>query len=76
LVAIIVPDKDHLMKWAKEAGLGDLPFEGLLKIEQVTELYKNELHKKAKEAEVSLFIKNLIKFQYSFSDLRYLKRFI
>jgi long-subunit acyl-CoA synthetase (AMP-forming) len=57
VVAIIVPDKDQLVKWATENGVANDNYTELLKNEKVTKLYQEEVKAKCKEAGVSTSIK-------------------
>ncbi|MBN1944770.1 MAG: long-chain fatty acid--CoA ligase [Bradymonadales bacterium] len=48
-IALIVPDKDSLVKWAQESGLGEMSFEKLCCHEKVRELVHAELEKAGAE---------------------------
>jgi len=49
LVAIVVPEKDVVLKWAKEQGI-DLTFEALLGDERLMKLLTDDIKAKCKEA--------------------------
>ena len=55
LVAVVVPDKPMLEKWAKENGV-EATYEDLVKHEKVIKFYLDEMRSKAKEAGVSCIL--------------------
>ena len=71
VVAIIVPEKETLIKWAKEKGLPTDDYEELLKNEQVVKLFESEIKAKAKEAGVNIV--NVI--VYSSLGLKFLRSY-
>ena len=54
-MAIIVPDRPVLEKWAAENALTGLEYKELIKNEKVKELIKEEINKKCKEANLHGF---------------------
>ena len=53
VVAVVIPEKHHLEKWAKENGVSDSNYEELLKDDKAKKFYLEEIKKMAKEAGVS-----------------------